>query len=168
MEDNSHNEKINFKQSLTNRITKKLLALHLDYESRVTDFNRSQLSKNRTIKRGPLSISINGKYVSKQITCTTEIKNSLTWNPDKVSVFKENLGFLLSQAEIMVSDNKEIVLPKQEVEERKALLKSLKGKLKKEMKKGASLEQAIKIVAKKCDITQKVVKEHANFKITKK
>ena len=100
LEDNRANHGLNFRNSIVNRITKKFLALSLDFESKVNDFNRSQLLKNRTLKEGALSLQINGEYITRLTTKEGKVETSLSWYTKKSNVFKDTLLFLLSQKEI--------------------------------------------------------------------
>ena len=162
LEDNRANHGLNFRNSIVNRITKKFLALSLDFESKVNDFNRSQLLKNRTLKEGALSLQINGEYITRLTTKEGKVETSLSWYTKKSNVFKDTLLFLLSQKEIATQNNDGVELPTLEQEQKVALLKTLKGKVKKQMKKGLSQEEAIELVAKNCNLTIAEVKKQVN------
>lgn len=98
-------ESKNFESSVSNRITSKLYELETAHKELVNDLNKNRLSKFKLIRRGKLSVKINGHFVQSSMSSSLETEQILSWNPEKVNNFKSELLWLLKQSKILLDSN---------------------------------------------------------------
>ena len=105
-----------FIKSVANRITKKLFKVDSNFRSQLTEFNKSQMEKQRLLRNGLVSICIDGYWVTNGLAVTTDTSSVIKWDNKKVNVFKQCLTALLLQVGVIMSDDEETILPTEEDE----------------------------------------------------
>jgi len=124
-------ESKDFESSVSNRITSKLYELETAHKELVNDLNKNRLSKFKLIRRGKLSVKINGHFVQSSMSSSLETEQILSWNPEKVNNFKTELLWLLKQSKILLDGN---IVPLPTVEQETAKAEEKKKRRKKKKK----------------------------------